>query len=192
MVDTLEKLNRLKRTPRMGWLECEIPPEKVEDVAQHSFEAVSIVLLLLDELEREGRKLDRERALSMAVTHDWAEALTGDFSATISRQLGEELRARMESEALDALVTRLPERKRYLDLWKEYQEDRTPEAKLVHAADHISILIQALGYRERGNQSKRLEELWRVVHEDLKPYMKEFPPVKKFVEKLDERYRKIT
>lgn len=192
MLDALEKLNRLKRTPRMGWLECEVPPDKVEDVAQHSFETASVVLLLLDELEREGRKLDRERAMSIAVTHDWAEALTGDFSATVSRQVGEELRAQMESEALGDLVARLPRRERYLDFRREYQEDRTPEAKLVHAADHLSILIQAVGYLERGNRSKRLGELWQAVHEDLKPYMKEFPPVKKFVEKLDERYRKIT
>jgi len=185
-------LNRLKRTPREGWLECGVPSEEVEDVAQHSFETVSIVLLLLDELEQEGRRLDRGRALSAAITHDWAEALTGDFSSTMLREVGEELRLRMEREALIDMTRRLPWGRRYLELWEEYQREETPEIRLVHAADHLSILIQALAYLEKGRRSKKLRELWEVVHRDLEPYMEEFPPVKKFAEKLDKRYEKFT
>jgi putative hydrolase of HD superfamily len=176
----------------MGWLECAVPLGEAEDVAQHSFETVSITLLLLDELEQGTKKLDRERALSMAIVHDWAEALTGDFSYTIQRWMGADNKERMEHEALRDLVARLPKKERYLRLWEEYNEKRTPEAKLVHAADYLSLMVQAIKYRECGNCSKGLDELWQAVHEDLKPYMGEFPPVKKLIKELDERYRELT
>lgn len=176
----------------MGWLECAVPLSEVEDVAQHSFETTSITLLLLDELEQRTKKLDRERALTMAVVHDWAETLTGDFSYTIQKWMGTDNKERMEREALRDLVDRLPRKREYLKLWEEYNEKQTPEARLVRAADYLSLMVQAIKYRERGNRSKELDELWRAVHGDLKPYMGEFPPVGRLIEELDERYRGLT
>jgi putative hydrolase of HD superfamily len=192
MHDLLERLNSLKQIPRMGWLECAVPLGEAEDVAQHSFETVSITLLLLDELEQGTKKLDRERALTMAVVHDWAEALTGDFSYPIQKWMGTDNKERMEHEALKDMVDHLPRKKEYLRLWEEYNEKRTPEARLVRAADYLSLMVQAIKYRERGNRSKELDELWRAVHGDLKPYVDEFPPVKELIEELDERYRGLT
>lgn len=176
----------------MGWLECAVQLGEAEDVAQHSFETASITLLLLDELEQGTKKLDRERALSMAVVHDWAEALIGDFSYTIQKWMGADNKERMERRAFKDLVDRLPRREKYLRLWEEYNEKQTPEARLVHAADYLSLMVQAVKYCERGNRSKELGELWWAVHEDLKPYTGEFPPVKKLIEELDERYQKLT
>ncbi len=190
--DLLERLNDLKQIPRMGWLECAVPLGEAEDVAQHSFETTSITLLLLDELEQGTKRLDSERALRMAVVHDWAEALIGDFSYTIQKWMGSGNKERMEREALKDLVDRLPRKGGYLRLWEEYNEKRTPEAMLVRAADYLSLMVQAIKYRERGNRSKELDELWQAVHEDLKPYVGEFLPVKKLIEELDERYRGLT
>lgn len=189
--DLLERLNGLKQIPRMGWLECAVPLGEAEDVAQHSFETTSITLLLLDELEQRTKKLDRERALTMAVVHDWAEALIGDFSYTIQKWMGADNKERMEREALKDLVDRLPRKKEYLRLWEEYNEKRTPEARLVRAADYLSLMVQAIKYRERGNRSKELDELWQAVHKDLRPYMGEFSPVKNLITEFKKRYSSI-
>jgi len=185
----LERLNNLKRVPRTGWLFCDVPLSEVEDVAQHTFEVAAITLLLMDELERSGVKLDRQRALSMAILHDWAEALVADFPYTALKYLeAEDAKKRMEGRALEDLLRNLPSGGRYLKLWKEYSEKRTPEAKLVHAADYISMMVQAIKYKERGNHSKELDELWRALHADLKLYMAEFKPVKDLVKEFDKRY----
>lgn len=185
----LERLNNLKRIPRTGWLLCNVPLTDVEDVAQHTFDVAAITLLLVDELERRGKKLDRERALSMAVVHDWAEASIGDFPYTALKHLGPTgTKKRIEKRALEYLLGKLPNKEKYLKLWREYSEKRTLEAKLVHAADYLSMLVQAVKYRERGNRSKELDELWRAVHKDIKIYEKELPPVMALIKELDERY----
>ena len=190
--ELLERLNDLKQIPRVGWLECAVPLDEAEDVAQHIFETTSITLLLLDELGREIKKLDRERALSMAVIHDWAEALIGDFSYTIQKWMGPDNKERMEREAFRDMVSCLPRKEEYLRLWEEYNEKRTSEARLVRVADYLSLMVQAIKYRERGNRSKGLDELWKAVHDDLESYVDEFPPVKKLIKELDESYREIT
>jgi 5'-deoxynucleotidase YfbR-like HD superfamily hydrolase len=76
----------------------------------------------------------------------------------------------------------------YLKLWQEYTERRTPEARLIHAADYLSMMVQAIKHRDRGNRSRELDELWRALKEDLKPYLKEFKPVRELVEEFDKRY----
>jgi putative hydrolase of HD superfamily len=189
----LERLNILKRMPRAGWLFCDVSLSEVEDVAQHSFEVSAITLLLIDELERSGVKLNPERALSMAILHDWAEASVTDFPYTAVKYLGSrDLKERMEQRALEDNLRNMPSSKKYLGLWQEYSERRTPEAKLVGAADYISMLVQAIKYKERGNNSKELRELWQAVHEDLKPYVAEFKPVKDLVKEFDKRYSAIS
>ena len=161
-------------------------------MAQHSFDVAAITLLLADELERGGKKLDRERALSMAVVHDWAEASIGDFPYTALKYLGPAgTKKRIEKRALEGLLGKLQNKEKYLKLWREYSEKRTPEAKLVHAADYLSMLVQAVKYRERGNQSRELDELWRAVCKDLKPYTKKLPVVKELTTKLQKRYSAI-
>lgn len=186
----MERLNNLKRIPRTGWLLCNVSMSEVEDVAQHTFDVAAITLLLADELERGGRKLDRERALSMAVVHDWAEASIGDFSYTALKHLGPAgTKKRIEKRALEDLLGGLPNKEKYQELWKEYGEKRTPEAKLVHAADYLSMLVQAVKYGERGNRSRELDELWQAVQADLKPYVAEFSPVRELTRELDKRYR---
>lgn len=193
MQEFLERLNNLKRMPRSGWLFCGVPLSEVEDVAQHSFEVSAITLLLIDELERSGVKLNPERALSMAILHDWAEASVTDFPYTALKYLGSrDLKERMEQRALEDNLRSISRGGRYLKLWQEFSERKTPEAKLVHAADYISMLIQAIKYKERGNNSKELHELWQAVHEDLEPYMVAFRYVKDLVKEFDKRYSAIS
>jgi putative hydrolase of HD superfamily len=184
--ELLERLGGLKEVPRTGWLFAGVPLKDVENVAEHSFEVSTITLLLLDELQESGVKLNRERALTTALTHDWPEALVADFPYTAVKYLGSpNAKGKMEERALSEL---LKGKEEYLDCWREYRDGKTPEAKLVRAADYLSMLFQALRYRERGNRSRGLEELWEAVRRDLKPYAEEFPPVKNLVDELKTRF----
>jgi putative hydrolase of HD superfamily len=184
--ELLEKLGNLKEIPRTGWLLAGVPLGEVEDVAQHSFEVATIALLLSDELRRAGGELNRERTLAMALVHDWPEALVADFPYTAVKYLGTtDVKGKMENTALSELLEGDEE---YLGLWREYREGGTPEAKLVHAADYLSMLFQAIRYRGRGNRSRELEELWCAVLRDLEPYAGEFPPVRDLIEELKTRF----
>jgi putative hydrolase of HD superfamily len=186
--ELLERLNNLKHIPRTGWLMCNVPLKEVEDVAQHTFDVVTITLLLADELGPRGKKLNRERALSMALMHDWAEASIGDFPNIALKHIGRRTKELMEYKALNDIVRGLPQEKEYLAMLREYNEKSTLEAKLVCAADYLSMLVQALKYRERGNRSRQLGELWRAVKNDLAPYAAEFKSVRELVTDLDKHY----
>jgi putative hydrolase of HD superfamily len=185
--ELLERLNNLKRIPRTGWLLCNVPLNQVEDVAQHTFDVAVITFLLADELEH--KKLNLERALSMAVMHDWAEASVGDFPNTALKHLeSPDIKKRMEKSALEELFIGLKNKEKCMKLWHEYCEKRTIESKIVHSADYLSMLVQALKYRERGNRSRQLDRLWRAVKSDLAPYAAEFKPVRELVTELNKKY----
>jgi putative hydrolase of HD superfamily len=186
----LERLNNLKRIPRTGWLLCNIPLGEVEDVAQHTFDVATITLLLANEFERKGTKLNGERALGMALLHDWAEASIGDFPYTALKHLGPSgTKKNIEEKALGDILRGMPDREKYMGLWREYSEKHTVEAKLVHAADYLSMLVQAVKYHERGHRSRELDELWAAVEKDLRPYIKEFPWIRGMVAELRKRFR---
>jgi len=187
--ELLEHLNNLKRIPRTGWLLCNVPLNQVEDVAQHTFDVATITLLLANELGCRSKKLNRERALSMAILHDWAEASTGDFPSTAQKHLDSpDIKKRMETRALEELFVGLKNKEKCMKLWHEYCEKRTIESKIVHSADYLSMLVQALKYRERGNRSRQLDELWRAVKNDLAPYATEFKSVRELVAELNKKY----
>jgi putative hydrolase of HD superfamily len=185
--ELLERLNNLKSIPRTGWLMCNVQLNQVEDVAQHTFDVAVITFLLANELEH--KKLNLERALSMAVMHDWAEASVGDFPNTALKHLeSPDIKKRMEKSALEELFIGLKNKEKCMKLWHEYCEKRTIESKIVHSADYLSMLVQALKYRERGNRSCQLDELWRAVKNDLAPYAAEFKPVRELVAELNKKY----
>lgn len=125
----------------------------------------------------------------MAVVHDWVEVSTSDFPYPALKYLGPVgTKKRIEKRALDDLLDGLPKKEKYLALWREYSEKHTLEAKLVHAADYLSMLVQAIKYREQGIRSRGLGELWRAVMKDLTPYAKEFRSVGKLAVELEKRW----
>lgn len=188
----MKKLNELKQTSRVGWLESGINPNEVEDVAQHTFETVSITLLLG---ESSRRDIDMEKALKIATIHDWAESITGDFSKDLTEQIGEKMKEDIEENILKSLlsngekVDRLKDE--YLDFWREYCKGKTIEAKLVKIADKLSILIEANKLSKK-KSSKKLKEIRKKTRESLNPYVSDFPILTDILRDLDEDYASIS
>lgn len=188
--DLLLKLNCLKVIPRTGWFFCNIQPSGVEDVAQHSFAVATITMVLTEELKQEGKKIDNGQAVNMAILHDWAEAEVADFPYTAQKYLeSPEVKTQLERDALKEMLRKTSGRERYLTIWEEYMGKKTVESRIVHAADYLSILIQAINYRERGICSKELGDLWIAVKKDLEPYTREFEVVNKLLMELDSVFR---
>jgi putative hydrolase of HD superfamily len=186
MKNLLRRINLLKEIPRTGWLFAGVGLTEAEDVAQHSFEVAAVVILLLDEMR--GRKVDGGRALEMALVHDMPECLVADFPYPGLRYLHRESKRKMEEGAAQDLFAG---RGRLMELWREFSEGKSSEARLVHAADYISILLQALRYAEAGNLSDGMLELWHQVLKDLEPLRREFPEVDRLVRDLERDFNRI-
>lgn len=133
----------LKNVMRQGWID-KAGIAKPESVADHSYAASMITMVLAD---MDGR-LDAGRAIKMALLHDLAECVTGDITPG---QMSPDEKERLEREAMDSILGRLPEslRRMYGEIWQEYLERKTPESVLVHDADHLEMALQARRYADR-------------------------------------------
>ncbi len=169
----------------MGWLESGIDLNEAEDVAQHTFETSTIALVILDSTEQ---KLDDEKTLRMALIHDWAESVTGDLSKEMTEQIGTQAKKEIEEKALEALlehVSQIRRRNEYSEILKEYNRGKTLEAKLVKAADKISILMEANKIAKPEKNSEKLEKIWKKTREKLVPFVEDFPVLEDLLQDLD-------
>ncbi len=130
LVDFLFEAVMLKRTPRTGYqfLGC-----GSESVADHSFG----VTILAFTLVRMNGQADLARTLQLALFHDLGEARTGDLNYMNQRyaRLDEDRARRDAAEGL-------PFGPEMLEIWQEWREGRTLEARLAADADQLDLALE--------------------------------------------------
>ncbi len=141
-LELLQQASILKTTPRTGWHLRGVP--QPESVADHSY-ATAMVALVLSAMA--DLPVDREKLLTLALIHDLAESIVGDIPRRGGRLLPPGAKETAETAALDVLVADLPVATPWADLMREYKENRTIEARLVHDADQLEFGLQARQYR---------------------------------------------
>lgn len=109
-----------------------------ESTAEHSWRLALLAALFLEEYP----ELDGKRVLLMCLIHDLGELYDGDISAASlpdEKQKHEE-----EQKAVERLFSLLPEKERtsLQEIWKEYNDNTTPEAHLVKALDKAETILQ--------------------------------------------------
>jgi len=161
MLSTLIELQRLKSLDRTGWVLRGLPPG-TESVASHSFGVAVTAMLLADNLIARGIEVDISRTLRMALIHDWAETRVGDMPKTATQYFGAEARCTAELTAFRDMVqgTGFGEMI-YQNLFEDYEQRASLEARLVKAADIIDLLVEVLALERAG--SRGLDEFWEVA-----------------------------
>lgn len=154
--------HRLKHTPRTGWVIRGVP--NAESVADHSF-GVAIIALLLTEMMAD-LQLDRVKVLTIALLHDLPESITTDIPSPVMDHFPEHVKHQVETTVLAALLDRLPGAEQWQAWWQEFEDDDTREARLVHDADRLDMLIQAYIY-EQTTGNRWLDEFWSSSDESL-------------------------
>ena len=138
----LLQLNALARLPRSGWLQGGLA--KVESVADHSQGTAQMALILGP---RVTPALDVERAISLAVVHDAAEALVTDLPHPASRLLPDGAKHTAERGAAQELFGDDPSA---LALWEDVHANGSREARFVRACDKLHLGLQLLVYLRAG------------------------------------------
>ena len=127
---------RLKRELRHSWLS----DGRRESVAEHTWFMALMALLTHRRLEQ---PVSLERVLSMAIVHDLAEVEVGDipYFETGDRKA---TKAALELAAIERIATMLPapEGEMVKQLWLEFEDGKTPEARFVRALDHLEVQVQ--------------------------------------------------
>lgn len=116
-------------------------PDRKESTAEHSWSVSMIVILLMDQLKKEFTEIDELKAIKLALIHDIVEIYAGDVMAfDIEARKDKE---KVEADALKKLMAVYPEFGQQLhDLWYEFEEKKSLEAKIAKAADAICPIFQ--------------------------------------------------
>jgi len=151
-LDFFSEVGKLKEVPRTGWQIYSVAdPETVTD---HAFRVAVMALHYCKE--------NTLRCVGMALVHDLPEVITGDIAVRNKKQdqdVTDEEKRRLEQAAAKQLFEKQPE---LYDLWLEYDENKTPEAKLVHDLDKVEMVLQALEYTRGRRTCEPLEEFFET------------------------------
>ncbi len=163
IIPLLEHINLLKRLPRTGWLLAGI--STAESIADHTCATALLAVTLAEviNVDPQGQGLDAAldvgRLARLALIHDLAEGVLTDLPRISTQLLSAPVKHAAEARAMDGILASLPHGEEYMALWTEYVGSASPEARLVHDADKLEMVHQALCYERSGHRG--LDEFWR-------------------------------
>jgi putative hydrolases of HD superfamily len=158
-------LNTLKHIPRTGWVRYRIPDP--ESVAEHSFKSGLMAMVLADNLDV---KVNKHKLLKMALMHDIGESVIGDWviykkGGVIDRKAKKE-KDRRELIAVKRIFSKIPNGKEYINLFIEFNQQKTKEAKIFAELDRLELALQAAEYEDKygGDLSEFFETANNEIH----------------------------
>jgi putative hydrolase of HD superfamily len=147
---------RLKDVEREGWVDRGV--KKPESSAEHSFMVTLMVLVF-----GKGKRINMEKALKIAIVHDLPEAIVGDIISKDNWEEGGRMwsheKAGKERPAAEKLSS-LAGSREILELWEEFEAQKTPEARFVKELDRLATILQAAEYHKKGNFKKPVRGFW--------------------------------
>ncbi|KAK2733065.1 hypothetical protein FQN55_003766 [Onygenales sp. PD_40] len=167
-------LERLKTTKREGWRRFGIAHG--ESISDHMYRMSIMTMFAPPAL---AAKLNIPRCTKMALIHDMAESIVGDITPADTHITKPE-KARREAEVIDyiskSLLGQVPglAAQEIREVFHEYEDNVTEEAKFVHDIDKMELLLQAVEY-ERAHAGKLdLSEFYHVLDGIKLPEVKEW------------------
>ena len=144
IINIFYEFTHLKQLYRQGWLLRGIPAERCESVADHTLGVAVIAMLLTEAHDQEINPL---KVLQMALIHDFGEIYAGDIvpSTEIDPQ-----KHTLEKESVSRIFEKLPNGQIYLDLWEEYEQGSSPEARFIRQIDKLEMALQASVLEHQG------------------------------------------
>ncbi|XP_074656103.1 5'-deoxynucleotidase HDDC2-like [Tubulanus polymorphus] len=139
VLDFLSLIGKLKGLKRTGWIRKNVP--EPETVASHMYRMAIMTFFLGND-----STLNRDRCMKLALVHDMAESIVGDI--TPHDGVSKQEKHRREKQAMEDIAKLAGNDlgNEFLSLWQEYEEQTTPEAKVVHDIDRFDMVLQAHNY----------------------------------------------
>ena len=175
LLDFMSLAEKLKCNTRHSWTS----DGRHESVAEHTCRLCVFAWLVKEEFPQ----LSMDNVMKLCLFHYLGEAVTGDVPCFEKKDCHREA----EDEGIKKAASMLPEKyeKELLEMFRELDENKTEEAKLVHALDKMEAVIQhneapidtwipleydlQLKYgQEQAKAFPYLAELRRAVEEDTR------------------------
>jgi len=162
IIKFLTEVGKLKKIERRGWVVSGV--KKSESVADHTFRTALMVILL-----GQNRKIDLLKAVKMALIHDIAESEIGDIITWNNLEKTKDEKIALEKKAMKKLVSILgPSGDNYYNLWEEYENCKSPEARFVKDIDKLEMILQAVEYE---NTEKNLNDYIETFYDKETTYL---------------------
>ena len=120
----------LKEIPRSGYHFLGVGKESV---AEHCF-STTFIAYVMSRMETE---IDALKLICMCLIHDLPETRIGDLNTVHKKYVKAD-----ETKAFKDTIERLAFRQDLTDLFDEFNEGRSIEAKLAHDADQIALILE--------------------------------------------------
>ena len=138
IANLLFEAKMLKEIPRSGY---QFLGAGNESVAEHCF-SVTFIAYVMSRMEPD---VDAIRLISMCLIHDLPEARIGDLNTVNKKYLKAD-----ESKALGDTIKGLSFGQDLTDLFNEFSDGRSLEAKLAHDADQLALILELKDLMDMG------------------------------------------
>ncbi len=143
----------LKKIRRTGWQLRGI--RDGESIADHCFGVVFLTYYLSSLIKN---KIDRNKAVSIAIVHEIGETRVGDIPFVTLKYF--QNKDSIETQAIEDVLMPLGSdiAKESLELFKEFEEGNSIEGRFVKAIDKLEMLVTAAEYEKAGFSG--LKDFW--------------------------------
>ena len=199
IIKFFEELAKFKETPRRGWVLRKV--KSPESIADHNFRLLLFAWILP---RAKNYKLDFDKLVRLILAHDLHRTSYGDdtpydfllnkgestdpklFEIWPPKDREDRVEKNFEQkrEKLKKFLSSLPEEfaMEIADLWEEFEQGISKEAKFARQLDKLETLMQSIHY-ERDGESIKSYPFWREVKEAV-----DDPLLLKFMEEIDKYY----
>ena len=132
--------NRLKDTIRTGWEDWNVKRERIESVAEHVYSTQMLAIAMKSEYQYD---IDIEKVLFMLAIHELGETIIGDLTRF---QVSKEEKEKKEHEAVHNVLKTLIDGETIEELFLEFDERITPEARFAYQCDKLECDLQSKLY----------------------------------------------
>ena len=139
------QMNRLKdEVKRKGWHDRNIKRFRVESVADHIFGCQMLAYAMYSEFNYD---IDIEKVILMLAIHEIGETIIGDYTPY---DMPNELKKAYEKAVVLEFIDSIPNGDFIKDLFLEFEEGKTKEAKFAYQVDKAECDLQAVLYEQEG------------------------------------------
>lgn len=113
-----------------------------ESNAEHSWRLALMAMLWSDKLDH---KVNKERAMQIALVHDLGEVIAGDIPVHQQDADVKNRKKLIEFQSMNTLMSKLTDKKEEHELyqfWLEYEQQITPESKFIKALDKLESFLK--------------------------------------------------
>jgi len=152
--DYFKEINKLNNIIRKGWKNRNVPLKRLESVSEHIFTMSLMALSIMDKYKLD---LNAEKVLKMILIHELGEIDVGDISLPTGKQIQQKYEEELKGVKR---ICKVLDEQWMLDLWLEFEEKKTEEAKFVYKMDKLQAVMQAKYYSELTDNEKLFEEFY--------------------------------